>query len=326
MYDDPNIVIESDPATGAPVPRRRSTSFYDSRRLSANYGSAPIPIPISPSGTSSSYAYSPSNYFQGSPYLSPVPQHSPQLFPSPFVDAYFNLYGQQASNVPSYLWDLSPRSRALNLPSPTSTPYSRVIPLPLFPEEERYRDAQASWSGKIKNFFKGDEQPAPTMFDTLPIHVNNTFNPMSSGIKWNLTAAPYTITFSTTPKAEQSAFQPPLTSCKIVSPHFPWLIEVEKHDNRDYITVVSLIADIRETLKRPLDKAIYSDLSPVLRQMVDEAYRKRCRAIPEEEAYEKALEDGIRRCDLLLGKVHFRGLAQVKSMHLTFEMLLSDKE
>lgn len=105
----------------------------------------------------------------------------------------------------------------------------------------------------------------------------------------------------------------------------PWQIELTTHNDDPYITVVSLLADIYDCLKRPIDRDIYEDLSPVYMTKVDDAFRLRCIRIPDEEASREAFEKGIKRVDFLCDKVWFQGLVQVKSMYHTFEIQLTSK-
>lgn len=136
---------------------------------------------------------------------------------------------------------------------------------------------------------------------------------------------PHTITVKKAPTPNSSAFEPPLQSCRIVSTLMPWVMEISAHDNAPYITVVSLLADIYNCFKKSIDRGVYEKLPSEFKELVDEAYRRRCIAIPDEEAAELAFSHGIKRIDFLLDKILFNGLQQVKSMYQTFELQLTAK-
>jgi len=134
---------------------------------------------------------------------------------------------------------------------------------------------------------------------------------------------PHTITLRRLADPDGPAFSPPLSSCRIVSPHIPWVIEITARDNYDFITNMSLLTDIYNCFKKGIERNVYEGLPRQFKTLVDDSYRLRCSSIPDEQAAEVAFDYGIRRIDFLLDKVYFIGLAQVKDMFHTFELRVS---
>jgi hypothetical protein len=152
------------------------------------------------------------------------------------------------------------------------------------------------------------------------IQINAVLNHKDSGIEWNLAYPPHTITLRRLADPSGSAFSPPLTSCRIVSSLIPWVLEIKARDNADYITNMSLLSDIYNCFKKSIDRDVYDSLPTDFKRLVDDSYRHRCAAIPDERASQDAFDYGIRRVDFLLEKIWFAGLLQMRDMFQTFEL------
>jgi hypothetical protein len=150
--------------------------------------------------------------------------------------------------------------------------------------------------------------------------VHGDLNPSKSGIRWNMAYPPHTVSSRREPYMDHSAFDPPLTNCRVVSPLIPWVLEISAHGTKPYITVLNFLADIYNCLKRPIERKIYDPLPANYKNQVDYTYRQRCMKLPDEELVVEALEQGIKRVDFLLERHYYIGLYQVKDMFQTFEI------
>jgi len=319
--------IDVDPVTGAPLSRRASSNY--GRRLSGSYVGVPVPVPV-PTGTltpNSPYAYSPNNYFAsspyGSPYLSPGSLPSPQLVPHSWVNAYYDQFGERIPISAGDRYEHSPRRRNIQLASPNASPYLNVIPLPIISDEPEYLDPRESWATRFKNWITGENSSDPHRQLNRTIQINAAFNYKDSGVQWNMCFSPHTVRLRRLVNPDGSAFSPPLTSCRIVTPLIPWVLEIRARDGADFITNMSLLTDIYRYFKKSIDREVYNRLPAPFRVLVDEAYRERCSMIPDEDASSVAFSQGIRRIDFLLDKQLFIGLSQVKDMYSTFELHLT---
>lgn len=319
---DPNDtpdMYETDPVTGAIISRSRSQSQSRSRRPSFTHNRRRSSGSFAGVPSSPLYGYTNAGYFSTSPYLSPSNLPSPQLVPHSWVNAYYDLYGDRPA-VSNHVYELSPRRRAVQLPSPNASPYYNVIPLPVFADEPKYSDPRETWASRIKNWIGGESRSDPHSYLKREIFVNSLLDCKDGSLYWNMAYPPHTITSRRVPTQGKPAFDPPLTSCRIVSPSMPWIFEISTHRNEDCITVLSLLADIYNCLKRPIDRQFYDELPIGFKVMVDDSYRYRCMSIPDEDASKEAFKKGIKRIDYLLGKRLFAGLHQVKDMYQTFEI------
>jgi len=314
---DPNDTPDMyDPVTGAPTghggrrSRRSSFTYGHDRRRSGSF--AP-PSPLQ--------GYTNAAYFSpASPYLSPGALPSPQLVPQTWVNAYYDLYGERAPAVGQHVYDLSPRTRAMQLPSPHASPFFNVYSLPVLPNEEEYSDPRETWASRIKGWITGENRPDPHRELRGTIYVHGDLNPSKSGIRWNMAYPPHTVSSRREPYMDHSAFDPPLVNCRVVSPLMPWVFEISAHGSKPYITVLNFLADIYNCLKRPIERKVYDPLPANYKSQVDYTYRQRCMKLPDEELVVEALEQGIKRVDFLLERHYYIGLYQVKDMYQTFEI------
>jgi len=318
---DPNDTADSydqyDPVTGARIPprtRRHSSSYTHNRNRSSGSFSG---VPNSPLY---GYTYSP-NYFStaNSPYLSPGMLPSPQLVPHKWIPAYYDLYGDDRPVVGDHLYDMSPQTRAMHLPSPHASPYINVHSLPRLRDEADYADPRDTWASRIRGWITGD-RPDPHGDLKQHIYVNSTLNVKATGLVWNVAFPPHTIRARHMPKFEETAFDPPLQHCKVVSPLMPWIFEISAHKGFDFITVFSLLSDIQNCFKRSIDRQVYDNLPEPFKGRVNNTYKERCLSLPDERLLQQELGLGIKRVDFLLDIRYFAGMQQVKDMYHTFEI------
>jgi len=208
----------------------------------------------------------------------------------------------------------------MQLSSPNISPYVNTTSLPIFPDEPQYQDPRETWASRFRNWITGEDRSDPHRQLNRIIHINAVLNHRDSGIRWNMAYPPHTITLRRVSDPDGAAFSPPLSSCRIVSPLIPWVLEITARDGYEFITNMSLLADIYNCFKKGIERNIYEGLPRQFKALVDDAYRLRCSSIPDEQASEDAFDYGIRRIDFLLDKIYFTGLAQVKGMFHTFEL------
>lgn len=307
-----------DPVTGAPLTHSRRSSF-NRNRLSGSF----VPVPVAAS-FAPPYGYAHQGYTT-TPFLSPAILSSPQLVPATWVDAYYERFGQRPPAALNNQYAPTPRRRTVQLPSPNVSPFHTLIPLPVLPDEPESQDPRDTWASRFKHWIKGESRLDPHRALNRDIRVNGCFYKRESDISWNISFPPHTVRMRFALDGNESAFDPPLTTCRIVSTLIPWVIELSAPDDRAYVTVMSLVADVYDCLKRPIERNVYERQPAFFQELVDATYQRRCLAIPDAESAQIALDKGIKRVDFLLDKVHFAGLTQVKDMFQTFEIILASK-
>lgn len=319
---DPLDASDVDPVTGARRIRRSSFN-YNRNRNSGSFFGVPVPVPVA-HGFVPPYGYASEGYTT-SPYLTPTTLPSPQLVPAAWVNAYYDLYGQRPPASLNDQYAPSPRRRTVQLPSPNISPYRRFVSLPVLPDEPEYQDPRETWATRFKNWITGENGVYGSRQINQDIRVNGCFYKRDSDITWHVAFPPHSMRLRFPVDNNTSAFDPPLITCRIVSKLLPWVIEVNAFEGQPFITVLGLVASIYDFLKGPIDRGAYDTLKPSFRELVDQAYHRRCRSIPDEEMMLDALDRGIRKVDFLVDDVYFAGLSQMKGMYQTFELKLDTR-
>jgi len=324
QFLDPLDANDFDPVTGAHVPgarRRRTSSTHSRNRSSGSFVGLPIPVGA---GFAPPYGYTSEGYTT-SPYLTPTSFPSPQLVPGTWISGYYDLYGQRPPAALNGQYAPTPRRRTVQLPSPNISPYQRLVPLPILPDEPDYQDPRETWADRFKSWITGESNTYTTRQLGQEIRVNGCFYKRESDITWHVAFPPHSMRMRHNVDYHMSAFDPPLTTCRVVNKYLPWVIEVNKFEGEAFITIIGLVARIYDFLKGPLDRELYESLKPYFRDLVDQAYNRRCRSIPDTELMYEALDRGIRKVDLLVDDVYFGGITQVKGMFQTFELKLDSR-
>ncbi|KZT38233.1 hypothetical protein SISSUDRAFT_773965 [Sistotremastrum suecicum HHB10207 ss-3] len=262
----------------------------------------PYPPALHPSGThvdpawQNAYRY---YYPQGTPYGNGVMLHS----------------------------DTSPYRGTISLPSPRASPYSRPTLLPEdtnpFAWIESVPEPERSWTDRMRDWFSGRNNQLDTHEEFYrDIALHRCLDRRGELLQWNISHPPFTVWMNNAPDPHTSAFDPELSSARIICELFPWVIDVKAPPTHGYITVMSLLGDIYHSLRKGIGREAYESFSPRFKEQMKEAYYRRCYSIPDEAAWDANLRGGLKRVDFTLNRKTFGGLVQVSNMMMTFELKL----
>ena len=109
------------------------------------------------------------------------------------------------------------------------------------------------------------------------------------------------------------ACEPPLESMTLVSPYFPWFVEVQS-SNPVGISLRDLLSAIHACMMQPITHADYHnyEMDETVREKIGHAWSERC----GHDVVNRNV--GVRRVDFLMGRVMLRGLVKLRDG--TFEM------
>ncbi|KAK7041510.1 hypothetical protein VNI00_009380 [Paramarasmius palmivorus] len=111
----------------------------------------------------------------------------------------------------------------------------------------------------------------------------------------------------------ESAFDPPNASVKLISSLIPWSIHVNA-SNGYFVTVADVLNAIYRTLRTNITQGEYNSLSSRTdRQQVNDAYESRYRRIRDYQASVEEKRGGVKRVDFLRRRTRFLGLSPSNS-------------
>ncbi|KZT35718.1 hypothetical protein SISSUDRAFT_1050989 [Sistotremastrum suecicum HHB10207 ss-3] len=330
----PQFYITTPPApTPAPLPAPTPAPPAPVHQTyTYQYPTAPQPTVYYHSPAPPAAPLPPTQNYGGYTWTTPSPAAAPQGLPAvdPVWRTAFHSYYPEVipyNNGLGYHTDASPYQGTVMLPSPRSSPY---ISNNLFPEDinpfawiDSVPEPERSWTTRMADWFMGrNTQIGQHEEFYQEISVHRCLDKRGDLVQWNISHPPYTVYISSAPDPHCSAFDPPLSSARVICALFPWVIDVKARHGYPFITVMSLLGDIYQALRHGIGREAYESFSPRFREQVKEAYYRRCYSIPDEAAWEYALRKGVKRVDFTLNKKMFGGIVQVRNMMMTFEIKL----
>ena len=111
---------------------------------------------------------------------------------------------------------------------------------------------------------------------------------------------------------DQPVTNPPTAHMEIECALLPWKMSItpSRNPTHPYITFRDFFGCLYYTLRKQVKQAEYDQIKSGHHQsLVDNAYKRRYKRIPDYDQYEAELQGGVRRVDFLGEYVHFAGLS-----------------